>query len=75
MRTLWIAMTFFVSVSGANIDWKKLSVELYDGKDKISESRDYKITSKNYAVFRTVKTSDVEWPRQMTARYSMMENR
>jgi len=59
---------FFVSVSGANIDWKKLSVELYDGKDKISESRDYKITSKNYAVFRTVKTSDVEWPRQMTAK-------
>lgn len=59
---------FFVSVSGTNLDWKKLSVELYDGKDKISESRDYKITSTNYAVFRTVKTADVEWPRQMTAK-------
>lgn len=59
---------FFVSVSGTNLDWKKLSVELYDGTDKIAESRDYKITSTNYAIFRTVKASETEWPRQMTAK-------
>lgn len=59
---------FYVSVSGINVDWKKLSIELYDGNDKISKSSEYKIISNQDAVYRTVKTSDADWPRQMSAK-------